>query len=70
MKNASIEPKPKFMSDKKAEEIYGIGRGKLAKLRFAGKGPEFRRFGHRTVRYNVEAFEAWIAEQPRGGERV
>ncbi len=52
MRNVIIEPpsKPKYISDKKVEEIYGYPRAKLAKLRMKGLGPEFRRYGHRTVR--------------------
>jgi hypothetical protein len=69
MRNVIIESprKPKLMSDRKLEEIYGVPRTKLAKLRIKEKGPKFFRLGYRTVLYDVAAFEKWLEGLPGGG---
>jgi nucleotidyltransferase/DNA polymerase involved in DNA repair len=64
------KPLKRFLSDREIEELYGIGEAKLKRMRLLGEGPEFRRFGHKTVLYDVRLLEAWIDKQPRGGERV
>jgi hypothetical protein len=61
------KPSPKYLNDQRIEEIYGIPRQKLRKMRLFGRGPEFRRFGYRTVLYDVAKLEQWIASLPRGG---
>jgi len=63
-------PRKRFLSDKEIDELYGIGEAKLKRMRLLGIGPEFRRFGHKTVLYDVQLLEEWISQQPRGGERV
>jgi predicted DNA-binding transcriptional regulator AlpA len=57
----------RFLSDREISEIYGLGEAALKKLRMRGAGPEFRRFGHRTILYDVARLEEWIARQPKGG---
>lgn len=64
----TMEQKTKrFLNDQQIEEIYGIGRMKLRKMRLLGIGPEFRRLGHRTVLYDRDKLEQWIASLPKGG---
>jgi hypothetical protein len=46
---------------------YGIGIGKLKKMRLLGIGPEFRTAGHRTILYSWPQFEQWLASLPKGG---
>jgi hypothetical protein len=65
--NTSV-PK-KFISDREISQLYGIGEAKLKRMRLLGIGPEFRRFGHKTVLYDIRLLEEWIEKQPRGGER-
>ncbi len=59
----------RFISDREIEELYGIGEAKLKKMRMRDIGPEFRRFGHCTVLYDVARLEEWIEQQPKGGGR-
>jgi hypothetical protein len=58
------------MNAHEAAERYGIGIAKLRQMRQLGLGPEFRRFGQRTVLYEVVKLEAWITSLPPGGAAV
>jgi hypothetical protein len=68
-KTENQPPKKRFIADREVSAIYGLGEAKLKKLRMRGMGPEFRKFGHRTILYDVNLLEIWISQQPRGGGR-
>jgi hypothetical protein len=62
-------PQKRYLSDREINATYGLGEALLKKLRMRNIGPEFRRFGHRTILYDVVRLEEWIAAQPKGGGR-
>lgn len=59
--------KRRYMNDREIELFYGITRRRLQTLRQLNEGPPYRKFGHRTVLYEVAAFERWIDSLPLGG---
>jgi len=64
------KPSKRFLSDRDVNAIYGLKPGKLKKMRILGIGPEFRRFGHRTVLYDAARLEQWIESLPSGGGKL
>jgi len=62
--------KKRYIDDVELATTFGIGVWKLRKLRQLDLGPPYVRFGHHTVRYEIEAVERWIAQQPGGGEQI
>jgi predicted DNA-binding transcriptional regulator AlpA len=57
----------RFISETEFEAIYGIPKSTLQKWRLFGRGPVFRKFGLRAVRYDVNEVESWIKALPSGG---
>jgi hypothetical protein len=49
---------------------FGIGVEKLKRMRLFGVGPEYCKAGHRTVLYDWDKVEHWLASLPKGGGRV
>jgi hypothetical protein len=64
---ATSEVKPRYARAFWLEQKYATSEEFLANLRNEGTGPEYIKAGHRTIIYDVEKFEAWLAAQPRGG---
>jgi predicted DNA-binding transcriptional regulator AlpA len=68
-----MENTKKLLSENEFEAVYGIPRGTLARWRFLGKGPRFRKLtgglGTRgaMVRYAVTDIEEWLRTAPTGG---
>jgi hypothetical protein len=58
----------KYLTPEQVAEVYEIPENRLQKMRMLNKGPQFRRFGHRSILYSIEAIEHWIAQQPSGGD--
>jgi hypothetical protein len=54
----------RLVDTKKAAVIVDQSESQLAKLRLTGDGPEFVKLG-RSVRYEIEALERWIASRRR-----
>lgn len=54
----------KLLSEKEIEQIYGISRRWLQKMRWVGGGPIFLKIG-KSVRYRVSDFEAYLEAQKR-----
>lgn len=59
----------KLLTTQQAAEILGIGLETLKQARYTGTlfgrtCPEFIKLGHRTVRYNPESLQEWIATTP------
>jgi hypothetical protein len=67
-KRVKQEPtKPRYVPPPVIERMYGLGAEKLRNLRMRGTGPEFVKAGYRTVLYDLEKVETWLAQLPRGG---
>ncbi len=66
-----------LLSVREAAHYLGISKSWLDKQRTTGGGPRYIRVTHRSVRYDVEDLEAWVAsrkanstsEAPQGGSR-
>ena len=54
----------RLVDTKKAAVIVNQSESQLNKLRLTGQGPEYVKLG-RSVRYEVEALERWIASRRR-----
>jgi hypothetical protein len=61
--------KKRYLNDREIEAIYGISRRQLQRMRLLNQGPQFRRFNHKVVMYDVQMLERWIDTLPKGGER-
>jgi hypothetical protein len=57
-------PRPRLVNTKGATKIIPVSESQLNKLRVYGNGPEFIKIG-RSVFYEIEALEAWIAKHRR-----
>jgi hypothetical protein len=65
--SSKTESTKRFATPPEISALYGVGIARLRKLRMQGVGPEFTKVGYRTVLYDIEKFEAWLAQLPRGG---
>jgi predicted DNA-binding transcriptional regulator AlpA len=54
----------RFVKTPEAAEFVRLSTSQLNKLRVFGNGPEFVKLG-RSVLYEVEALESWIAKNRR-----
>lgn len=54
----------RLVDTKRAALIVDQSESQLNKLRLTGDGPEFIKLG-RSVRYEIEALERWIASRRR-----
>jgi hypothetical protein len=59
--------KKRYLNDREVEAIFGISRRQLQRMRLLNQGPQFRRFSHKVVMYEVTALERWIESLPLGG---
>lgn len=58
-----------WLTTEEVANLTGIPANTLKYWRtMEGKGPPFRRVNHRLVRYHLAAVEAWLAQQPGGGQ--
>jgi len=55
-----------YLSERDLASMWGLSVKTLQGWRLRRKGPPWRRLCG-TVRYDVEALEAWVAAQPGGG---
>jgi hypothetical protein len=57
-----------YLSPEQVEALVpGITKGKLAQLRFTGKGPRYRKPTPRTVLYTSADISDWIENSARSG---
>jgi predicted DNA-binding transcriptional regulator AlpA len=63
----SIKPTRRYLNERELAEYTGIRVRTLQGWRLYGKGPPWVRFGG-AVRYDMQAFERWVASQPHGGD--
>lgn len=56
-----------YLRPEEVAERYGISRALLARLRFDGKGPRYRKPTPKTVLYRDEDVVAWIEQSARSG---
>jgi hypothetical protein len=59
----------RYVSERELSEYSGIGVRTLQGWRLRNQGPPWRKFCG-TVRYDLEAFESWAADQPSGGGMI
>jgi len=57
----------RFASEAVISSIFDIPVKTLQKWRMLGKGPPARKFGGKTVRYDIRAVEEWANNQPELG---
>jgi hypothetical protein len=57
-----------YLSPEQVEALVpGMTKGKLAQLRFTGKGPRYRKPTPKTVLYVAADIYAWIEDSARSG---
>ena len=56
----------RFLTEKEVGLILGVNIKSLQKWRMQGRGPSWKKFLSK-VRYDAEALNKWIADQPGGG---
>jgi predicted DNA-binding transcriptional regulator AlpA len=66
---ARSAPTQRYLSERELAEYSGLAVRTLQKWRLFNEGPPFRKLGG-AVRYALDQFDAWVAAQPGGGERV
>lgn len=54
---------PTWVKTSLVAEMLGIKTQTLEKWRAAGKGPVFRKFSHKMVRYDLAQVQAWMTDQ-------
>lgn len=52
-----------FLDEEGAADLLGLSRSYLSKLRVAGGGPLFSKYGARAVRYRVGDLLTWAASK-------
>ena len=59
----------RYLSERELAAYSGISARTLQGWRLHNQGPAWRKLGG-AVRYDVQAFDAWIQAQPGGGGAV
>jgi hypothetical protein len=61
----------RYLDQYEVEALYGIPHRTLEGWRrVPGEGPPWRRFGKKSIKYQVAALEAWVGRQEQGGDGV
>jgi predicted DNA-binding transcriptional regulator AlpA len=63
-----VNQSPQYIDERALSRMIGIAVRTLQRWRLTGRGPRYRRIGGDAVRYSVADVEAWLAQQPAGGE--
>lgn len=54
-----------LLSEQQVEEIYGLSKRWLQKMRCYGNGPKFLKIGKKAVRYRIADIETFLAAHER-----
>lgn len=55
----------KLLTPQEVAPMLGITVGALAQLRYAGKGPAYKRLSPRAIRYTEADVDAWVESSTR-----
>ena len=62
---SDTQAKKRLLTSQEVNREYGLGLCKLREMRLTETGPAFLRLGQRTVLYDREQLDAWLASVSR-----
>lgn len=51
-----------LLDPKQVAGLLGVTEKRLADWRYRGEGPDYLKLGHRTIRYQRTAIDAWLED--------